>query len=190
RTYTLMIQDVDIDGDGEYETYSASSDMPPVSPPDSIDMVYDDNWEIWKVLLYASDNPDRKDFYMFRIFKNGVLISDNISEYSVISDKFFDGNRANGVWVQSLDASGSKEQIEAGDIITLQMCGITEEYFEFIEGVQRENRKQYPLFSGPPANAPGNVSNDALGFFTAFSAAYASYEVDEKLLQQKNALRE
>ncbi|MFO8001666.1 MAG: DUF4249 family protein, partial [Marinilabilia sp.] len=63
RTYTLMIQDVDIDGDGEYETYSASSDMPPVSPPDSIDMVYDDNWEIWKVLLYASDNPDRKDFY-------------------------------------------------------------------------------------------------------------------------------
>lgn len=185
RTYTLNIEDVDIDKDGRSETYQANAYMPEPNQVDSIDMIYDDKWEIWKVLLYASDNPERRDFYMFRLFKNGALISDNISEYSLVNDKFFDGNRADGVWVQSLDAGKESEQMESGDVIALQMCTISEGYYNFIDGVQRESREQYPLFSGPPANAPGNVTSGALGFFPAFSVSYAFFLFDEETIEQK-----
>ncbi len=173
--YSLSVSNVDINGDGESETYSAFSRMPGVSAPDSIDLVYDEDWDVWKILLYAQEDPETDDFYLFRLLKNGTLISNTISEYSVVSDKFFDEGKADGIWVQSIDASQESGDFEEGDVITLQMGGITEEYFDFIEAVQQETRGQYPLFSGPPANVPGNVSNDALGFFTAFSVSYVSF---------------
>lgn len=179
KTYSLFISEVDINGDGEDEVYSASCYMPSVTQPDSIKIVYDDSWEVWKVLLYAKDNPDTDDYYLFRIFKNRTLISDRLGEYSVVSDQFFDGGVANGVWVQSIADSEDHEVFSVGDVITLQMCGITKEYFEFIEAVQEENRFRYPLFSGPPANAEGNITNGGLGFFAAFSAKYATFEFDE-----------
>jgi hypothetical protein len=116
------------------------------------------------------------------LLKNGTLISDNISEYSVVSDKFFEDGLADGIWVQSIEVEDEDQDFQEGDILTLEMSGITKEYYKFIVAVQRENREQYPLFSGPPANARGNISNNALGFFPAFSVSYRSYIVrgDEK----------
>lgn len=180
--YQLTISGIDIDDDGEEESYSAFSYMPEVVAPDSIDLVYDHQWEIWKVLLFANDPPETKDYYMFRVLINGILVSDNISEYSVVSDQFFDNGRAEGVWVQSINANSDAEPLQEGDVVTLQMCGITEAYYDFVEAVQREGRGQYPLFSGPPANAPGNITNGALGFFTAFSVSYANFVVTEELV--------
>lgn len=178
NTYDLTISGVNVGGVNQDETYTASCYMPFVTRPDSIDLVYDSNWDIWKVLLYAEENSETEDYYMFRLFKNGSLISNYISESSVVSDKFFDGGRAEGVWVQSINARKGSEQLQDGDIITLQMAGITRQYYNYIDAIQRESRKQYPLFSGPPANAPGNISGDALGFFAAFSVAYASYRFE------------
>jgi hypothetical protein len=180
--YELTISGVDIDNDGEQESYRAVSYMPEVVGPDSVDLVYDPQWEIWKVLLYADDPPETEDYYMFRVLINGVLVSDNISEYNVVSDRFFDDGRAEGVWVQSINANSEAEPLKEGDVVSLQMCGVTEAYFDFVQGVQREGRGQYPLFSGPPANAPGNISNGGLGFFTAFSISYANFVVTADLV--------
>lgn len=180
NTYDLTISGANVADIGQEEIYTATAYMPFVGKLDSIDLAYDRNWKIWKVLLYAEDNAETEDYYMFRLFKNGNLISNHISEFSVVSDKFFDGGRAEGVWVQSIDAREGVEQLKDGDIITLQMGGITREYYKYINAIQRENRKQYPLFSGPPANAPGNISRDALGFFATFSVTYASYRFQEE----------
>ena len=184
RTYNLIVR-VDIEDDGQTETYRASSTMPEPNKVDSIDVVYDEKWEVWKVLLYASDFSERRDFYMFRLYLDGALISDNISEYSLVSDKFFDGGRADGVWVQSIDASGEGEELEPGDLVALQMCSISEAYYNFIDGVQRETREQYPLFSGPPANVLSNVTNGAMGFFSAFSVSYGFFLFDEETIRQR-----
>lgn len=179
ETYSLFVSGIDLDKNGQDETYTATSYMPFVNEPDSIGLEYDEDWKIWKILLYGKDNPHTEDYYMFRVFKNGTLVSENITELNVVSDKFFDGNRAQGAWVQSLDATAQSKPLEDGDVISLQMCGITKEYYEFIEAIQREKRGQYPLFSGPPANAPGNISNGALGFFSAYSASFASVVYEE-----------
>ena len=63
---------------------------------------------------------------------------------------------------------------EPGDSITLEMAGITEEYANFIWDVQDETGFNTPLFSGPPANIRGNISNGAIGFFYAYSSVRAS----------------
>ncbi len=177
RTYTLKIDEVDIDGDGISEQYEASSVMPYIGESDSIWLSYSQEWELWKILLFAQDPPESEDYYMFRVFKNGKLISGNISEYSIVSDKYFDGNYAKGIWVQSLDAGKNSRPLEEGDIVSLQIAGITREYYNFIEAIQREGRGQYPLFTGPPANVPGNISNGALGFFAAYSVTYQSVRI-------------
>jgi len=179
KSYFLTITDVDIDTDGKEEEYTAYCYMPPVTSPDSIRVVYDDSWDVWKVLLYAKDNLETEDYYLFRLFKNGTLISDQLGEFSVVSDQFFVDGVADGIWIQSIASGNDQEVFKEGDVLTLQMCGITEEYYQFIKAVQEENQFRYPLFSGPPANAEGNVSNGGLGFFAAFSAQYASFRFDE-----------
>ncbi|RCW32696.1 DUF4249 domain-containing protein [Marinilabilia salmonicolor] len=186
NSYELTVSEVDIDGDGVEESYQAISYMPHVNKPDSIDLLFDASWEMWKVLLWFNDPPDSEDYYLFRVLLNGTLISERISEFTVVSDRFFENGRADGVWVQSINANEEAEPLQEGDVVTLQMCGITEEYFDFVKSVQRESRGQYPLFSGPPANVPGNISNGALGFFTAFSVSYANLVVSAGLLEEKN----
>ncbi len=54
------------------------------------------------------------------------------------------------------------------------MRSITQEYAEFIWELQEETGMSLPLFSGPPANIKSNVDHGAIGFFTAYSVAYAS----------------
>ncbi|HPM92458.1 MAG TPA: hypothetical protein PKZ74_06565, partial [Bacteroidales bacterium] len=55
-----------------------------------------------------------------------------------------------------------------------QGCNITEEFYDFVMTLQSETGFQTPLFSGPPANVKSNLSNGAVGFFTAYSVAYSS----------------
>jgi hypothetical protein len=54
------------------------------------------------------------------------------------------------------------------------MSSIDEVFYKYVIALQGETRTSIPLFSGPPANLPGNISNGALGYFTAFSNSYGS----------------
>jgi hypothetical protein len=174
RTYSIAISDVDIDRDGQTELYEAESYLNPVSPIDSIRLEYHDIWELWKILLYAHEPGETEDYYLFRVFMNNTIHTDQLSEVSVTDDRFFNGSYANGVWVQSIDISDEKVELNPGDTVSLQMSGITRDYFEYVVALQEETGMKVPLFSGPPANLPGNVSNGALGFFRAYSSSMAS----------------
>jgi hypothetical protein len=37
-----------------------------------------------------------------------------------------------------------------------------------------------PLFSGPPANVKGNISNGAIGFFAAYTTSRSRIKVENK----------
>lgn len=192
RTYTLQIEDVDINGDGKMESYSASSILNPVSPIDSIDMTYEESHgeKRWPLQLYSQEPLATEDYYAFKVYKNQELISDKLSETIVASDQFIEGNYINGLEVQSLleeDDEGEKsdEAPEVGDWVTLEMAGITMEYHDFIDAVQRETGMSIPLFSGPPANVPTNISNGAVGFFTAYSITRDSILVTQEIIDSK-----
>ena len=174
RTYVLTIENVDIDNDGKTETYKAESFMPPVTIVDSVKIAYDP-WDFWKVLLYAYEPPgDVPDYYMFSLMVNDTLYTDQITEATIFDDRFINGEYINGAWVHSFYNDDGVYPLNIGDTVTLKMSSITEGFYNYVLALQEETRASIPLFSGPPANLPGNISNGALGYFTAMSNSYGS----------------
>ncbi len=179
KTYTLSIINVDIDNNGKYEKYTAQSTLvQPNSKIDSIQLEYNKRRNFWRIKSYAWD-PPTKDFYLMKVYKNGVLLTDSVFEYFITDDKLFNGNYTNGITSQFLDQDKADEVIHNGDTITLEIDGINEDYFNYLRELSDELRGSNPIFSGPPANIKGNISNGALGFFTTYSLAKASLVIKE-----------
>ncbi len=170
KTYTLNIRNIDIDGDGEIEEYSASSVLNPVNPIDSITLRYFNAFHYtgYEIQVYAWDSP-RKDWYAFKVHKNGKLITDTLYELIVQNDDFFNGNYTYGIASQFLSNDKPDEVVKIGDTITFEINGIPEEYYYYIIEAQSQIFPQTPLFSGPPANIRTNMNNDAIGFFVAYA---------------------
>ena len=177
RTYTLHISHVDINDDGVFEEYTAQSYLKKENPIDSIQIVYDgriaDN-SGWVINLYAQEIGGGRNFYLMKAYKNGVLLTDSINEYTNMSDNTgFNGGYYNGFPVYMLQKSKIDERVQIGDAITLEMDGITEDYFNFVQDYIQEYFPKIPIFSGPSANISTNIEpkDKAVGFFAAYSIA-------------------
>lgn len=180
-TYNLRISDLDINNDGENEEYSATTELVSVASLDSIGLVYtsDAFFSGWEIQIYAWDPEGIKNYYLFKSIKNGVLQTDSLYEFVFQNDDFFDGNYTYGISAQFLDDAKKSEKAIPGDTITFEMNGINEEYYDFLIEAQTESFGSNPLFSGPPANIKSNITNDALGFFTAYSVERMSLIVPQ-----------
>lgn len=127
---------------------------------------------MWTISIYAQEPADEMNFYMLKWYRNGVLMSDSIQKWATSDDKYFNGSYIKGLTAFYINNSHPWETIRSGDTIMVQMSGITKEYYNFIDQVKQAGY-QIPLFSGPPANVEGNISNGGVGFFTAYSNSYA-----------------
>lgn len=173
KKYTLNISNVDINNDGVFENYSASDSIKEINPIDSFKIVYQVNGpqdKGWLVLLYSRDIGGR-NFYAIKIKKNDVLITDSLKEISISPNTGFEGRYYTGLSVYALSDSKRDERLKIGDKITMELEGITEEYFNFIDGSKQESQPKIPIFSGPSANVLTNIksTNNAVGFFAAYS---------------------
>lgn len=171
--YSLLINKVELDG--KQQSFEAKSGMPPVSPIDSIQVEFEPNWKIWAIKLYTLDPPS-KDFYMFKVYVNNILVTDTIDRWVVVSDDFFNGNYTFGVLVQFI----RETEAQVGDTVRLEMASITEEYAKFIAEIQQASGYNNPLFSGPPANVRSNITNGAIGFFSAYSTSLSEAVIRKK----------
>jgi hypothetical protein len=171
KTYQLKISNIDVNLDGILEEYTAESYLPPVGDLDSIKLKYTENsfFSGWEVMLFAWDNPSAKDYYSFKLRKNGELLTTTLNNYIVQNDDLFNGNYTYGITSQFLDDDSDKEKAIPGDSIVFEINGITREYYIFIIEAQVESSPGNPLFSGPASNVPSNLSHGALGFFAAYS---------------------
>lgn len=162
-----------------HSTYEASSLLRPIMKADSIRLKYHPEWGksgFYEVQCYVLD-PPTTDFYMFDIYRNNTLLTDTINKKTIVDDQLYNGNYTNGIGVGFLNQDRADERLRPGDIVTLRVASITSGYFKFLQAVQTEVGGQNPLFSGPPANIPGNVNNGAVGFFAAYSNTRASVVV-------------
>ena len=172
RTYELNIELQETVN--EFTNYSASSYLNPVAPIDSINLEYIPEWEVWELQIFAWD-PIDVNFYLFDVFKNGVHLTDTLNEVGISDDRYFNGNFTYGASVYYFSKEDPEEELFPGDSITLRMGGITQEYYNFVVNVMNETFEyNNPLFSGPPANVGTNISNDGMGFFTAYDVSYSS----------------
>ena len=155
--------------------YTASSELLRVTKLDSIKTVFRPDFGkegVWQVKLYAQDPPGRKNYYLINLYRNNILWSDTISKVSVSDNQFFAGNYIDGIDVFFINNAHKWETLYPGDTIMMELSAITKEYFDFINQVKQAGFS-LPFFSGPPANIRGNVSNEGVGFFAAYSSSYA-----------------
>lgn len=174
KTYTLNVSNVDLLGDGIFQTYTASSKLSPVSEMDSVQALYNSRWRGWEIKAWALDPASTEDYYLFKVSVNNVLDTDSLTNYVVAEDKFFNGSQTNGITVYFIE---NKDKLLPNDLVSVDICGITEDYFKFISEAQTVVGPQVPMFSGPPANVRTNLSNNAIGFFAAYSKSSTSCKV-------------
>lgn len=127
------------------------------------------------LMIHFQEPPQTRDFYMYHIFYNDSLVTDSINKVP-----FGDDDGVNGRYLSIpvyLFRSGN-EAPQPGDRIRVQKFSISEEYFQFMIALRRNQGTVGGPFAGPPANVPGNINNGALGFFLASAVSEAEMVIE------------
>ena len=167
ETYQLKIE---LESEvGHYKIFESTvQEMKGSIPPDSIQLLYKQESNSWIIKAFSWDSIG-EDYYLFKVYKNGILLTDSIHEFSVWDDRYFNGNYSTGINVQELDCTKAEAQLKPGDEITLEVSSITEDYYKFLKEYQNQLSGCDPMFSGPSANISSNINNGAIGFFSVYS---------------------
>jgi len=181
ESYLLRITGVDVDGDGTQEEYRAESRIVTGARVDSIKVTYFQSpfFSGYQIFMYALDPPER-NWYSFKIWKNGVLLTKQLSDYFIQADDFYNGTYIYGLPVGFLADDDPEEKAGPGDTITFELNSIDQAYYQFISEAQLEIAGNNPLFSGPPANITSNLDNEAKGIFAAYSVQRVSWIIPEE----------
>jgi hypothetical protein len=183
RTYTLNITDIDVNGDGIPETYTASSTLNEVPPLKKIlvkkQTLFYEN--VWAVNVWMKDPSGVSNYYLTKAYKNKTCISDTITEWGLVNDALFDGSDLSDRTMLYIHSSSKAEKIRVGDPVALEVCSVTRDYYDFIGEVKNEFRGHNPLLGGQPANirtniiqtSPKNATNYPRGYFAAYAISRA-----------------
>ncbi|WP_266205880.1 DUF4249 domain-containing protein [Pontibacter kalidii] len=139
--------------------YTAQSFMPTVSPLDSLTFEYqtamDEEDEGYHPFIHFRDPLGKGNYYRWNIYVNDVP---EPGELAVLNDELYDGNYGHADMGFAL---------KKGDKLKVEMYGIDKPAYKFwLALVNQQNASGGP-FESTPANAPGNISNGAMGYFGA-----------------------
>ena len=170
-TYDLDISQLDVNEDGEEESYHASSTMAGGAELEKIELKYYPTPIVsgYTVFMYAHHPPELRDWFGFKLVKNNDILTDSLYKYSVLSDEIFDSGYFPGLPVGFLSDDDPRQAVHPGDTITFELNCIEESYYNFVIEAQLEIAGYYPLFSGPSSNVISNIDNGAMGIFAAYS---------------------
>lgn len=132
----------------------------------------DKDTTILSIAFYGKEPDDPNNYYTARVFQNKNCWNANVKEVFLYND---DNNNGN-----NLDYFIGIENVGPQDTIMLEIRSVEKSYYDFINGIQLidESGDAYSM-SGPPANAVGNISHGALGFFCgAYISRATSIAVD------------
>jgi hypothetical protein len=178
--YTLDVW-VDFDEDGTAEHYTAATTMPKVHQLDSITLSslrFGSTQAPWMILLHFQDLPG-PNYFGGHLYVNDTWYSNKIQRYYL---NFFGDYTAEGQYIHFPATSYLIQEemrwendthflVYPNDVITFELNALSEEYFEFIRTAQQEISGGNPLFAGPPANVPSNLSGGAIGIFGAYTVS-------------------
>jgi hypothetical protein len=120
--------------------------------------------------FYGLEPAGNTNYYLLKLFRNGEIISDTINDYGHFSDSEY------GINGETVFGFFINEEYEPGDTFGFELYSIPKAYDIFLDGVNQISQPADPFgFSGPPANAVGNINNGkGLGFFYGAHVTSAS----------------
>lgn len=114
-------------------------------------------------LVVFMDPPEIKNYYFFDITIN----DQSLSSLFLYNDKFNDGKYV----YQNLDDFDL--DLQDGDRVLIELRNIDEASFNFWDGVRSQGG-----LSASPGNPPSNISDGALGYFSAYAANRVFFVVE------------
>ena len=165
ETYTLAIIHED-------QTYTATEKLVPVTVIDYVEQSTSGGFsgdEI-EIKAYYTDPEAEENYYLFKFYKDDVSLE-------IYEDEFTNGNQIFGYY--------SNEDIASGDLIEIDIQGISESYYEylFILKSQVGDGNGGP-FETMPATVKGNIINKTdlenfpFGYFRLSEADSTIYKVE------------
>ena len=180
KTYTLTIE---VEG----KQYQGSSTIVPATPFDPVEKLFSipnrlqnpiyQNFEIFELefgkVYYGVSAPSRQ-----------TLVSQNPVDSMLMSASFYEFP---GIDPQGflLNFAGDNEEIffkEGATILQIKQS-MTPEHYEYIRAMYDETHFRGGVYDRIPGNVPTNMSNGALGFFSASEVISREFVVTKELLE-------
>lgn len=141
--YSLRIE---LNGD----VYSAEETLKPVVPIDLIEQIDQGGFsgEDIELKAFYTDPEGEENYYLFKFFAPFLAFPD----LSVFDDEFNDGNQIFGLF--------SEEDLEPGMDVSIQLHGISKEYYNFLEILLAQAGSAGGPFETQPATVRGNIKNE------------------------------
>jgi hypothetical protein len=143
-------------------TYSAASTLNPPVEIDSLSYDYYDDVSFfetgYRAVLFFSDPPGKENYYRIKVYKNGSL-QNKVNDLILFDDQGIEG--------RFVEVRLRGQVFNLGDTARIELISIDENVFDYFS-ILREMARTNPG-SPAPANPVSNFSNDALGYFSAWS---------------------
>jgi hypothetical protein len=165
RTYTL---NVTVDG----QAYTASSTMPEPVKLDSLTATQESFGKENRTIVAVNYRDPEKvlNYYLFRMEVNGVKAERIFSD----SDFFTDGRTVKrDLFLTDED----NVKIKEGDSVSIEMQCIDLPIFTYWRSLERQYSSGNPNDVTTPSNPPNNLSNKALGYFSAHTSEIMNVQI-------------
>ncbi|UII20166.1 DUF4249 domain-containing protein [Fulvivirga ligni] len=171
RVYSLVVN-------AEGEEYTASDKLVRVTTIDSLTVEIDeeeyedpeDEGNYYEVLLYTKEPQDTEDYYLFKFYRNGDLMRDEVTDIYYSDDEFL---------AENIDGITTPGYFSLGDTATVEMYSISLNGFKYYSDLTNLLNSDGGLFGPPPVNPLGNISNGAMGFFQVSAVDRSSILIKE-----------
>ena len=140
------------------QVYTATSVMPYQVPLDSIGFASTLDGKTTNAIVYFQDPPGIPNYYDFTEYNHGKPFNDNRGWF-VFDDRLSDGRYIN------LTLYDDSTDIKLGDTLTVQMKCIDQNVYNYLNTLSQITNIHPD--SPTPANPTSNISNNALGYFSA-----------------------
>jgi hypothetical protein len=151
------------------KTYTARSYMPAVAPVDSLTFRYrksgHDEAKDFEPYLHFREPAGKGNYYRWNVAVNGQVDPDALA---VLSDDISDGVYAH---------AGMGFGLKKGDQLQVELYALDKPAHAFWVALVNQQHAGGGPFERTPANAPGNISNGAIGFFGASAVSVIAGEV-------------
>lgn len=160
RTYTMKVNVTNT-------LYTASSTMPDSVLIDSLDVkVFNFGDESQKqAQVHYRDPSGIANYYRFVLKVNDIQSKQVYSE----NDRFTDGNNVPSVLFYSGN-NDDEDELKSGDKVDIEMQCIDKEIFTYWNTLSQQTQNG-PGGGTTPGNPPSNISNNALGYFSAHTVS-------------------
>ncbi|BFP43068.1 hypothetical protein FGF1_39130 [Flavobacteriaceae bacterium GF1] len=170
QSYSLRIEH-------EGEVYTARETMTPVTEITNVfqdrEEGFDD--EVLEVHIVFTDPPEEGNNYLFRFQRRGDLLPD----LEVAEDEFVNGREIDW-WYEIDDDDDDRLPFEPGDVVDIEMYGISTPYYDYIKILVDQLGGQ-GLFETTPVAVKGNCINETnsenypFGYFRLTEVVKTSY---------------